>query len=93
MAELVAEWDAAGPPAPDPAPPQLALGDAVRGDEGQPSPPPPTDPTPALPPPLAAQPPPDTRGIDMRGRPQWFGDEYFRGWKGSKRPPDIHPTI
>ena len=93
MAELVAEWDAAGPPAPDQSPQQPALEDAARDAGGQPSPSPPSDSPVVPPPPLAAPPPPDTRGVDMRGRPQWFGDEFVRGWKGSKRPPDIHPTI
>ena len=29
----------------------------------------------------------------MRGREQRFGDRVVRAWKGSKRPPDIDPTI
>ena len=42
----------------------------------------------SLPPPVA-----DTRGVDMRGQAQRFGDRIVRAWKGSKRPPDIDPTI
>ena len=35
----------------------------------------------------------DLRGIDLRGREQYWGSERVRPHKGSKRPPYIHPQL